>query len=105
MKLAVIKTGGKQYKIKEGDEIKVEKVNKKIGEIINLEKILLVSDEKAEYFKIGNPFVKDIKVEAKILEQARKKKVEVVKYKAKTRYKRTLGHKQHYSKLKIIKIV
>lgn len=104
MKLAVIKTGGKQYKVKQGDEIKVEKIDKEQGGKINLEEVLLISDEKAENFKIGNPFIKDAKVEVEILEQARKEKIEVVKYKAKTRYKKTLGHKQHYTKLKITKI-
>ena len=104
MKLAVIKTGGKQYKVKQGDEIKVEKIDKEQGKKINLEEVLLISDEKAENFKIGNPFIKGAKVEAEILDQARKKKIEVVKYKAKTRYKKTLGHKQHYTKLKITKI-
>ena len=104
MKLAVIKTGGKQYKVKQGDKIKVEKIDKEQGKKINLEEVLLISDEKAENFKIGDPFIKGAKVETEILEQARKKKIEVVKYKAKTRYKKTLGHKQHYTKLKITKI-
>ncbi|MEA2088960.1 MAG: 50S ribosomal protein L21 [Patescibacteria group bacterium] len=105
MKLAVIKTGGKQYKVKQEDEIKVEKIDKEPGKKISLEEVLLISDEKAKNFKIGDPFVKSAKVEAEILEQTRKKKITVVKYKAKTRYKKTLGHKQRYTKLKIIKIV
>ena len=105
MKIAVIKTGGKQYKVKQGDEIKVEKIDKEPGNKINFVDILLISDEKAENFKIGNPFIKGAKVEAEILEQARKKKITVVKYKAKTRYKKILGHKQYYTKLKIVKIV
>ena len=104
MKLAVIKTGGKQYKIKEGLELKVEKIEKEIGEKINFEEILLISDEKGKDVQIGDPVVNGGKVEAEILEQGKAKKVEVRKYKAKTRYKRNVGHRQMFTKVKITKI-
>lgn len=104
MKLAVIKTGGKQYKIKEGSELKVEKIEEEVGKKINFEEVLLISDEKGKDVQIGNPIVKDAKIEAEILEQGKAKKVEVRKYKAKTRYKRNVGHRQLFTKVKITKI-
>lgn len=104
MKLAVIKTGGKQYKIKEGSELKVEKIEKEIGKKINFEEVLLISDEEGKDVQIGDPIVSGGKVEAEILEQGKAKKVEVRKYKAKTRYKRNVGHRQLFTKVKITKI-
>lgn len=104
MKLAVIKTGGKQYKVKEGLELKVEKIEEEVGKKINFEEVLLVSDEKGADAQVGDPIVKDAKVEAEILEQGKAKKVEVRKYKAKTRYKRNIGHRQMFTKVKITKI-
>ncbi|MBT4277919.1 50S ribosomal protein L21 [Candidatus Falkowbacteria bacterium] len=102
--LAVIKTGGKQYKVAEGQELKIEKIDTEVGKKVNFEEVLLVSDEKGENIKIGEPLVKDVKIEAEVLEQGRDKKVEVVKYKAKTRYKKVYGHRQPFTKVKIGKI-
>ncbi|MCK4744622.1 50S ribosomal protein L21 [Candidatus Parcubacteria bacterium] len=104
MNLAVIKTGGKQYIVKEGDNLKIEKIDKKIGGKINFEEILLVSDKEGKGIKIGNPFIDGVKVQGEIIEQGKNKKVVVVKYKSKTRYKRTLGHRQNYTKVKITKV-
>ncbi len=104
MKLAVIKTGGKQYKIIEGQELKIEKIDKEVGKKIHFKEVLLISDDKEENIKIGNPFIKDAEVEGEVLAQGKNKKMEVVKYKAKTRYKRTLGHRQYFTKIKINKI-
>ena len=104
MNLAVIKTGGKQYIVKEGDNLKIEKIDKKIGSKINFEEILLVSDKEGKGIKIGNPFIDGVKVQGEIIEQGKNKKVVVVKYKSKTRYKRTLGHRQNYTKVKITKV-
>ncbi len=104
MKLAVIKTGGKQYIVKEGDILKIEKVSFEKDSDFVLNDILMVADEKGKSIKIGQPLVKGAKVEAKILEQARGKKVRVVKYKPKTRYHKVYGHRQPYTKIKIKKI-
>ncbi|MCK5460049.1 50S ribosomal protein L21 [Candidatus Parcubacteria bacterium] len=104
MNLAVIKTGGKQYIVKKGDDLKIEKIDEKIGRKINFEEVLLVSDKEEKEIKIGNPFIDGVKVQGEIIEQGKNKKVVVVKYKSKTRYKRTLGHRQNYTKVKITKV-
>lgn len=101
-KIAVIKTGGKQYKVKKGDILKIEKVDKKDGAKINFE-TLLIADTEGKEVNIGKPLLKE-KVEAKLLEQGREKKVSVIKYKNKTRYLRNKGHRQHFSKVEIVKI-
>ena len=102
MDLAVIKTGGKQYKVKKGQTIKIEKVDKKIGDGIEFE-TLLKTNEDGKEVKIGKPSLGKL-VKGKILEQGRDKKVKVVKYKSKTRYKKTYGHHQLFSKAQILEI-
>lgn len=103
-KFAVIKTGGKQYKISEGDVLEIEKL--KLGEKdknITFDEVLLISDDKD--VKIGDPFLKGVKVEAEIVNsEIKDKKVRTTKYKAKKRYKRTVGHRQRLTKVKISKI-
>ncbi len=96
--LAVIKTGGKQYLVKEGTKIKVEKLEAAEGSTIKLDEVLLAGE------KIGSPLVEGASVEAKVLKQARHDKIRVVKFKAKSRYTRTRGHRQHYTELEISKI-
>ncbi len=102
MKFAVIKTGGKQYKVKEGQELKIEKLGVEEGKKVKFDQVLLLNDN--DDVKIGKPYLKDVKVEAEILENGKGKKVEVVKYKPKIRYKKTFGHRQHFTKIKILKI-
>ncbi|MFA6254610.1 MAG: 50S ribosomal protein L21 [Patescibacteria group bacterium] len=102
MDLAVIKTGGKQYLVKAGDKIRVEKLPAKEGSLVKFD-TLLITDEKGEKVEIGKPLLSS-KVEAKILKQDRAKKISVVKYKAKTRYKKRVGHRQPYSLIQIEKI-
>jgi len=102
--IAVIETGGKQYKVKEGSVIKIEKIKGKEGEKVVFDNVLLISDKKGDKLEIGKPYLKDKKIEGEIIEQARDKKVMVVKYKRKTRYKVRQGHRQHYTKVKIIKV-
>lgn len=100
MKLAVIKTGGKQYLVQAGQKLKVEKLAAEVGSIIKFEALLVVDDEN---IKLGKPGLGQI-VEAKILEQGRDKKIHVIKYKSKTRYKRNVGHRQPFTKVEIVKI-
>lgn len=102
--IAVVKTGGKQYKVKEKDVIKVEKLGKKEGSEVTLKDVLLVSDEAGKKVSLGTPRIKGAKVIAKVLEEKQDRKVTVVKYKSKTRYHRTKGHRQWYTKLQIQKI-
>ncbi|MFA6391775.1 MAG: 50S ribosomal protein L21 [Patescibacteria group bacterium] len=102
--IAVIKTGGKQYKVKEKDILKVEKLGKKEGDEVTLKDVLLVSDDEGKKISLGTPNVKGAQVVCKVLEEKQAKKVMVVKYKSKTRYHRTKGHRQWYTKLQIQKI-
>lgn len=100
-KIAVIKTGGKQYKVEEGKTLKIEKLGLDKGAKINLETLLLAS-EKGDV-QIGMPSLGE-KVEAEIMEHGKGDKVNVTKYKNKTRYLRNVGHRQAYTKIKINKI-
>lgn len=100
--LAVIKSGGKQYKIKEGDKIKIEKIEGEEGETVSFSEVLFVGDEKE--VKVGTPLVEGAKVEGKILKQGRNDKVWGIKHKAKKRYKVKFGHKQPHTEVEIVKI-
>ncbi|MDD2354211.1 MAG: 50S ribosomal protein L21 [Patescibacteria group bacterium] len=98
-KIAVIKTGGKQYKVAEGQTLSVEKLDDK-DKKVKLDTLLIADGDKVE---VGEPSLGE-KVEAEILENGKGDKVTVVKYKNKTRYKRTIGHRQEFSSIKITKI-
>lgn len=99
---AVIRTGGKQYKVAEGETLSVEKIEKKDGENANFNEVLLVNT--AGTLKIGKPLVEKATVKAKIVDTFRDKKIRVVKYKSKSRYTRTTGHRQTKTKILIEKI-
>jgi len=99
--LAVIKTGGKQYLVKPGDKIKIEKLDKKEGEEFSFSDVLLV--EKNKKVEVGTPLVK-AEVQAKVLSQGKEDKVIVFKYKAKKRYSRKIGHRQPYTEIEILGI-
>ncbi len=101
VKLAVIKTGGKQYLIKEGDKLKLEKITALEGGNIEFDKILLMADKEV---KIGAPLVEGAKVSARVLKQGRSKKVVVFHYHSKTRYKKKAGHRQHFTEVEILGI-
>ncbi len=100
--LAIIKTGGKQYKVAEGDKVKVEKLEGEAGAKITFEEVLFIGDETA--VKLGAPFITGAKVEATVVDQGRHAKVWGIKHKAKKRYKVKFGHKQTYSEVLIEKI-
>ena len=102
MEIAVVKTGGKQYLVKKGDKLKIEKINGKEGSTVKFE-TLLKADGKGQEIEIGKPTLKT-KIEGKILKQDRDKKITVVKYKSKTRYKRKVGHRQPYTQVEITTI-
>jgi len=104
--LAVIKTGGKQYKVSEKQVLRVEKLSadaRKENKVV-FDDVLLVSDT-AGKLTIGSPTVKNAHVEAQVVSDGKNKKVRVVKYKPKTRYKRVIGHRQPYTEVRIEKIV
>ncbi|MBE6071310.1 MAG: 50S ribosomal protein L21 [Clostridium butyricum] len=99
---AVLATGGKQYRVKEGDVLFVEKLNAEVDTTVELNEVLAVETE--DGIKIGTPVVEGAKVTAKVLAQGKAKKVIVFKYKAKKDYRRKNGHRQPYTKLVIEKI-
>ena len=100
VKIAVIKTGGKQYKVAQGQNLKIEKIDAAVGAVLKFTTLLVAEDDKLQ---LGKPELGEI-VEAKILEQGRAKKVSIVKFKNKTRYKKNVGHRQPYTKVEITKI-
>jgi len=127
---AIIQTGGKQYKVSTGQKIKIEKLSANEGDNFIFDKVLLIADdrrlntqinadnsythqrksasnlrESALEVKIGAPYIEGVKVEGKILKQARDKKKIVFKYHSKTRYRKKKGHRQHFTEVEIGKII
>jgi large subunit ribosomal protein L21 len=100
--IAIIKTGGKQYKIEEGDIITVEKIEGESGTKITFDEVLFIGDEKE--VKVGEE-LKGAKVEAEIVDQLRAKKITTIKHRPKKRYLKKIGHKQHLTQVEILKFV
>lgn len=100
---AIIETGGKQYVVEEGRYFSTEKIDNAEGEIVEFE-ALLVSDDEGKDTKVGTPTVKGAKVIGKIMEHGRDKKISVIKFKSKSRYRRNVGHRQPFTKVMIEKI-
>ncbi len=99
---AVIETGGKQYRVEEGETVQVERLHAAPGEAVTLDRVLLVAD--GETVKLGAPQLNGVKVTATVLKHGRARKVVVFKYRAKSHYRRKLGHRQGFTTLKIEKI-
>jgi large subunit ribosomal protein L21 len=103
MKYAVFASGGKQFKVQEGDVIEVDSLSLEPNKKHIFSDVLLVVDESNA--KIGEPFVKGAKIEALSIEQTKGDKIRVAKFKAKARYRKVIGYRHTYSKIKIEKIV
>lgn len=99
---AVIETGGKQYRVQEGDTIFVEKLGVEDGEAVTFDKVVALSNDSG--FVAGAPYVEGAKVSAKVVKNGKEKKVIVFKYKAKKNYRNKKGHRQPYTKIQIEKI-
>jgi large subunit ribosomal protein L21 len=95
---AVIKTGGKQYRVSEGQKLFVEKLPGQVGETIAIDQVLFVGGDSP---KIGQPLVAGAKVAAEIVDQGRGKKIVVFKFRRRKNYRRKTGHRQPYTELKI----
>lgn len=95
---AIIETGGKQYRVSEGSEIYVEKLDLAEGETVTLDKVLMVG---GDILTVGNPLVDGATVEANVVKHGKQKKIIVFKYKPKKKYRRKQGHRQPYTKLQI----
>lgn len=99
---AIIESCGKQYKVSEGDVVFFEKLDTEEGKKVTFKEVVLVSNDKK--VEVGAPYVKGAKVEGKVVEHGKGKKIIVYKYKAKKNYRRTQGHRQPYTKVQITKI-
>ena len=96
---AIVKTGGKQYKVREGDILRVEKLTGDVGSEISFEDVLMFSD--GETVTVGQPKVDSVSVSGHIVAQGKSKKIIVFKYKRRKRYRRKQGHRQHYTAIQI----
>ena len=95
---AIIKTGGKQYRVQQGDELRVEKLVANVGDTVVFDEVVAVGGDK---LVVGTPFVEGYAVEAEVLEQGKADKVIIYKYKAKKDYRRKNGHRQPYTLVKV----
>jgi large subunit ribosomal protein L21 len=100
---AVIETGGKQYRISEGDAINVEKLPFNVGDNVEIDRVLLISGDQG--VTLGQPLIAGAKVMARVESEGRGRKIVVWKYRPKQRYRRRQGHRQAYTRLRIEKIV
>ena len=99
---AVIKTGGKQYRVSQGDKLRVEKLPGNVGDAVTFDQVLMVA---GEALKLGKPLVGGAKVEAKIVGQGLGKKLIVFKFRRRKNYRRKTGHRQPFTALEIVNIV
>ncbi len=98
---AIVETGGKQYKVTVGQELEIEKIERNVGDKIKLN-ILMIAD--GDVLKAGNPFVADSVCEAEVIGHGKGNKITVFKYKAKKNERKKQGHRQPYTKIKIVSI-
>ena len=99
---AVIETGGKQYRVNEGDIIFVEKLEVNEGDTVVFDRVKALSN--GQSFEVGTPVVEGAKVTAKVLKNGKSKKIYVMKYKAKKNEKKKMGHRQPYTKVQIVSV-
>jgi len=99
---AVIKTGGKQYRVEQGDLLKVEKIEVATGDKLTFDEVLLVAD--GDSVKVGQPVLDGAKVEAEVVSQGRHKKIRIVKFRRRKHYRKQQGHRQWFTEVKITAI-
>lgn len=96
---AVIRTGGKQYRVREGERLRVERLDAGVGDAVEFDEVLLVGE--GSDVKVGSPLVAGGKVKAQVTAQGRGRKIDVIKFKRRAHYKRKHGHRQHYTEVEI----
>ena len=96
---AVIKTGGKQYRVEEGDTLKIEKLEVGTGESVDFDEVLLVAD--GDKITVGQPLVSGAKVTAEVVEQGRHDKVRIIKFRRRKHHRKQQGHRQWFTEVKI----
>lgn len=99
---AVIVTGGKQYRVNEGQVLKIETLSADIGQTVNFEQVLLVSDGDA--ISVGAPYVEKAKVQAEVLAHGRHPKIKIIKFRRRKHHMKHMGHRQNFTEVKITKI-
>lgn len=99
---AVIKTGGKQYKVQEGDTVRTEKLEGEVGSEIELEEVLMLVD--GDQVEVGSPAIEGAKVAAEISAHGRADKIEIVKFLRRKHHRKQMGHRQAFTDLKVTKI-
>jgi large subunit ribosomal protein L21 len=99
---AVIRTGGKHYRVSTGDKLRIERLNAEVGDVIDFDQVLLVGA--GSDIRVGAPLVPGGIVQGKVLDQGRGKKIDIVKFKRRAHYRRTGGHRQHYTEVEITSI-
>ena len=101
---AIVKTGGKQYKVQTGDVLRLESLDAKVGATVTLAEVLLLGGE-GDDVKLGSPLVANASVVGTVLEQGRGAKIRIFKYKKRKHYRRTKGHRQSYTTVRIDKVL
>jgi large subunit ribosomal protein L21 len=96
---AVIKTGGKQYRVSEGDKLRVEKLPAELGSPVALDQVMMVVD--GDDVKLGSPYIEGVQVTATVQAHGRHKKIKVIKFRRRKNYHKQMGHRQHYTELEI----
>lgn len=99
---AVITSGGKQYRVEEGQTLKLEKLAAEVGSKVSFDNVLMVAN--GEDVKVGLPYVKGVKVAASVIGQGRDKKVFIMKFRRRKHHQKTMGHRQYFTEVKIEKI-
>ena len=99
---AVFRTGGKQYRARQGERLRVERLDGAVGDAVSVDQVLLVG-EGAEV-KVGAPLLAGGKVEAKVVSQGREDKITIIKFRRRKHYRRTQGHRQHFTEVEITAI-
>ncbi len=100
---AVISTGGKQYKVAQGELIKLEKLSAEVGEFVEFPVLLLANGETD--VKIGTPYLTDTKVKASVVEHGRHDKIRIIKFRRRKHHRKQMGHRQYYTAVKITEIL
>ena len=98
-KRQVIKTGGKQYRVSQGDKLRVESLEANQGDAINLDQVMMVGE--GDKITVGEPLISGATVSAKVLNHGRGRKVDVVKFRRRKHYRRQMGHRQNYTEVEI----
>ena len=99
---AVIETGGKQYRVKQGSTIKVERLAAEIGDEIDIDRVLMLGEGDA--VTVGKPYIEGAKVNALVTDQGRHKKINIIKFRRRKHYRRQMGHRQNFTRLEIKQI-